>query len=137
MNIMIDYDKTYTADVALWREVIDLMRFYGHKVYLVTSRSMDTPIDLWRDFADRHISIIYCNFKAKRDVCESIGVSIDIWIDDDPEWITKDITYDPTRGKTKEPDYTELSLMGKFKVDKIEDNVITEVSIWGPTIKDA
>lgn len=91
MNIMMDYDRTYTSDIALWRDVLDLMLFYGHNVYLVTSRFPTSPIPLARDFEDRNIPIIYCSFKAKRPHCESLGIDISIWIDDDPEWITKDI----------------------------------------------
>jgi hypothetical protein len=102
MNIMIDYDRTFTADVAMWREVIDnSFLFYGHKVFLVTSRSMEQPIDLVQDFVDRKIPIIYCAFRAKRDVCTEQGIRIDIWIDDDPQWITDDIVFDPDRAAKK------------------------------------
>ena len=50
MNIMIDYDGTYTADVTLWRKLIPLMHLADHNVYLVTSRGMDTPVELVQDF---------------------------------------------------------------------------------------
>ena len=86
MNIMIDYDNTYTADVDMWRSIIPLF-LVGHNVYLVTSRGMDTPIELANDFVEWRIPIIYCEYRAKKDVCEEQGIKIDIWIDDDPYYI--------------------------------------------------
>ena len=87
MNIMIDYDGTYTADIAMWRGILPLMQLEGNKVYLVTSRGMDTPVELVKDFIDMKISIIYCTWRAKRTVCEEQGIMIDIWIDNDPYYI--------------------------------------------------
>jgi hypothetical protein len=86
MNIMIDYDRTYTADVDMWRKIIPIF-LENHKVYLVTSRDMDTPIELTQDFINWNIPIIYCQYMAKRDVCAKQGIYIDIWIDDDPHYI--------------------------------------------------
>ena len=67
MNIMIDYDNTYTADVEMWRNVIPLMQLWGHNLYLVTSRDMDTPVELAQDFVDWGIPIVYCAYRAKKD----------------------------------------------------------------------
>lgn len=83
---MIDYDNTYTADVELWRRIIPIF-LENNTVYLVTSRSMDTPIDLVNDFALWGIRIIYCDYRAKLDVCNEQGIKIDIWIDDNPYYI--------------------------------------------------
>jgi len=94
MNIMIDYDGTYTADPPMWRQIIPTFLMSGHNVYLVTSRSMDTPIDLVQDFVNWKIPIVYCAFKAKRDVCIKQGIFIDIWIDDDPHYIGKGFVED-------------------------------------------
>lgn len=88
MNIMIDYDNTYTANVEMWRKIIPVFLENG-RVYLVTSRSMDTPIDLVQDFVQWGIPVIYCEYRAKEIVCKEQGIRIDIWIDDDPEFITK------------------------------------------------
>ena len=89
LNIMIDYDNTYTADVEMWRKIIPIMLDRGHNLYLVTSRSMDTPIELAMDFVNWSIPIIYCNYRAKEIVCYEQGIRINIWMDDDPEFITK------------------------------------------------
>lgn len=86
MNIMIDYDRTYTADVEMWREIIPIF-LRNHKVYLVTSRDIDTPIELAQDFVNWGIPIIYCSYLSKRSVCVKQGIYIDIWIDDDPYYV--------------------------------------------------
>jgi hypothetical protein len=84
---MIDYDGTYGADIAMFRETVDLFLLYGHKIYLVTSRDYDTPVELAQDFVSRGIPIVYCSYRAKRTVCEAQGIKIDIWIDNDPYYI--------------------------------------------------
>jgi hypothetical protein len=71
----------------MWRKLIPQMQLADHNVYLVTSRGMDTPIELVQDFVAMHVPIIYCTWRAKRKVCEEQGISIDIWIDNDPFYI--------------------------------------------------
>lgn len=88
LSIMIDYDNTYTADVEMWKNVIPLMKLWGHNLYLVTSRDMDTPVEMAQDFVDWGIPIIYCAYRAKKEVCQEQGIDINIWIDDDPHYIT-------------------------------------------------
>lgn len=84
---MIDYDNTYTADVNMWRIILPTIKRCGHNVYLVTSRDVDTPIELVQDFVDMKIPIVYCAYRAKRDVCREQGIDIQVWIDDDPYYI--------------------------------------------------
>ena len=96
LAIMIDYDRTYTADPDLWRVILPIIQSKGHKVYLVTSRGMDTPVELAEDFVQMGIPIIYCEYLAKRDVCRKQGIHIDIWIDDDPYYIDKGFVTEDT-----------------------------------------
>jgi hypothetical protein len=86
MNIMIDYDNTFTADAPMWQDVI-FEFLQKHRVFLVTSRGMDTPVEHTEYFVDMGIPIVYCDYYAKKDVCEKQGIKIDIWIDDDPKYI--------------------------------------------------
>lgn len=88
MNIMFDYDNTFTRDTGMWMNVILTFQEYGNTVYCVTSRSPDMELDYARRFAELGIRIVYCSFRAKKTVCEEQGISIDIWIDDDPLYIT-------------------------------------------------
>lgn len=87
MKIMIDYDDTYTADIEMWRRIIPVF-LEQHQVYLVTSRGDDTPIDLDHHFVEWGIPVIYCDYRAKKTVCDELGIKIDIWIDDNPHYIT-------------------------------------------------
>ena len=38
MKIALDYDKTFTTDMRMWRAFIDLAKAYGHEVVCVTMR---------------------------------------------------------------------------------------------------
>lgn len=88
MNIMIDYDGTFGAAPADWMEVINMMQKKGHKYFLVTSRSMDTPVEHAYWFVENNVPVVYCEYRAKKDVCIEQGIDIDIWIDNDPYYIT-------------------------------------------------
>lgn len=87
MNISLDYDNTYTRDPEMWQRIIPIFIMHNVQVYVVTSRSMDTPIDLIDDFVKWKIPVVYCEYRAKRDVCREQGIEIDIWMDDDPYYI--------------------------------------------------
>lgn len=86
MNIAIDFDDTYTADTDLWDLFVRQARARNHNVYCVTWRSEQQPIygdSPWTD-------VIYCDLKAKREVCYSRNIYIDVWCDDNPHAIFKD-----------------------------------------------
>lgn len=89
MIIALDYDNTYTRDKFFWDDFIDNAWRHGHSVYIVTSRGEDTPVDYQYDFNRMQVEIIYCNYRAKKQVTDNLGVKIDIWVDDDPEYIGK------------------------------------------------
>jgi hypothetical protein len=80
MLIALDYDKTYTADPALWDNFIQFAHHRGHEVRIVTMRNADTE-----RIADIGVSVTYTDRKAKRNF-----IKPDIWIDDSPAWIFQD-----------------------------------------------
>lgn len=82
MKIGLDWDGTFTADGRFWDDFLKLAERYGHKVWITTSRGMDTPIEYVPDLIE---SVVYCEYKAKKEVMPEI----DIWIDNDPQWITE------------------------------------------------
>lgn len=86
MNVMVDYDGTYTSNPKMWRTIIHILNM-ENTVYLVTSRDPDDIVEDVAWFENNNIPIIYCDYKAKRQVCEAQGVKIDIWIDDNPKFI--------------------------------------------------
>lgn len=81
MKIALDYDHTYTLDPEFWDDFIFEAKDRGHLVTIVTSRSKNEPIE--HKIA---CHVIYCNYQAKEEFYKP-----DIWIDDDPKWITERI----------------------------------------------
>lgn len=95
MNIAIDYDDTYTLDPRMWEELIEIMVYKRHNVYLVTWRdgnneSMASEVitALGCDFPQENIH--FTNLKAKRKYMEDKGIYIDVWVDDNPYAILHD-----------------------------------------------
>jgi hypothetical protein len=82
MRIALDYDGTYTADPGLWQAFIEIAKARGHEVVCVTMRNVDevmTPFGPSKYyFTDR---------KAKVPAMAQEGINIDIWIDDQPQWL--------------------------------------------------
>lgn len=108
LNIGLDFDDTFSADVPFWRSFCENARKAGHKVYITTARGEEGktyefprtgqhPMRIptgWNDdireaIDGLHIDVIYCGYGPKRTRCAQQGVKIDIWIDDNPEWITE------------------------------------------------
>jgi hypothetical protein len=79
MFIALDYDKTYTADPALWDAFVQSAQNRGHTVKIVTMRTPDETIN------GAPVEVVYTSRKAKATV-----VSADIWIDDSPQWVYQD-----------------------------------------------
>lgn len=83
MIIALDYDGTYTADPALWDAFIQSARLRGHEVHLVTMRHESEPVRLGAHVDRVH----YTDRRAKRAFMQQRGLSVQIWIDDMPEFI--------------------------------------------------
>ncbi len=83
MNIALDYDGTYTADPALWDAFILSARKRMHQVHVVTMRADSEPVRLGVDVDRVH----YTDRKAKLPFMESLGIAVQIWIDDMPDFI--------------------------------------------------
>ena len=90
-TISIDWDDTYTADPKLFQRMIAEMKSAGHCVGVVTrrhdteqNRSEIATAEDW-DF------VVFAGDSNKRAAAESCGVSVDIWIDDNPATIDKPI----------------------------------------------
>lgn len=82
-NIAIDIDGTFDTDPALWRYIIEVLMKKGNNVFIV-SGSFQSPEKLDR-LGIIHAFIIQ-NGMSKKQYMESIGINIDIWIDNEP-WL--------------------------------------------------
>jgi hypothetical protein len=90
MNISLDYDNTYTRDPDLWDNFITLCKQKGHKVYVVTMRynHPNESYEVNKALLSKVDGIFFTARKAKRPFMFEQGISIDVWVDDTPEWIT-------------------------------------------------
>ena len=92
MNIGLDYDNTYTRDPKLWDAFIRESRLRGHKVYIVTMRydndvedfEVKTALDGKTD------GLFFTCRMGKRTFMYDCGIRIDVWIDDQPDFIIMD-----------------------------------------------
>jgi hypothetical protein len=83
MIIALDYDGTYTADPDLWDSFIHASHSRGHQVHVVTMRHESEPVRMGAQPARIH----YTDRRAKRPFMQSKGLSVQIWIDDMPDFI--------------------------------------------------
>lgn len=89
MKISLDYDKTFTADRAMFREIVKIIKAYGHEVKIVTLRHEEvyknhpygiyTNDDILEDALNEEIPLIFTNGGQKADFYDA-----DIFIDDLP-----------------------------------------------------
>jgi hypothetical protein len=96
MRIALDYDGTFTEDRGFWTEFISRAQDRGHTIHIVTFRTKgidDIPeeqeLKSWMD-----VETVYTDRNAKRRFCDEQGLQIDVWIDDQPELIVNESTWD-------------------------------------------
>jgi hypothetical protein len=93
LTVALDFDRTFTSDVDLWRGVVELFIARGHRIVCITGRtdSIKNRMELGRVFGphifSRLTAVVFCNHSPKRNVALSRGYKIDIWIDDLPEGV--------------------------------------------------
>lgn len=94
----VDFDDTITADKESFGKIFRVLQEAGHTVVVVTGRS---PIDNWKIEAEKTIrdlcliydlvpiEIVFAGPSWKKEAATIKGHSIDIWIDNSPEYIGK------------------------------------------------
>ena len=86
MTIAIDYDGTYSADPALFNDLIATMKRAGHTVVLVTGRSEEYGHEI-KAALDGVIPIVFAGMQWKRKAAIGAGFNVNVWIDDNPEYV--------------------------------------------------
>lgn len=87
MHIALDYDETYTVDPDLWLPFVKHAKARGHTVYVVTMRYPQETASMDPRLVAEVERIIATGRQLKRRFCESMGIYIDVWVDDTPEYI--------------------------------------------------
>lgn len=90
MIIALDWDGTANQDPFAFAAVVSVLRASGHKVFICTMRyPYETlPQHLLASFGA--MEIVYTSRKAKKPFCRAHGIAVDVWIDDQPEFLLRD-----------------------------------------------
>lgn len=80
MLIALDYDRTFTADPAFWRDVVALGERHGHSFVCVTGRRHPPEAPEPRI----PMPVICAGPELKRNAAARAGHAVDVWIDDMP-----------------------------------------------------
>lgn len=92
MIIAIDYDNTYTGDPITFNGIIDLFKAAGHTVVCVTGRDANSVMaEPVVNSIGKLVPIVFAGKEWKRDAAIKRGYNVNIWIDDIPEMVAKQI----------------------------------------------
>lgn len=90
MNFGLDYDGVCTGPgLTIWASWAKFVRDHGHKVYLVTMRYPSECHDILELLTQNLEGVYPTSRMAKKPHMDSLGIKIDVWIDDHPEAIHK------------------------------------------------
>ena len=84
----VDFDGTFARDPHGFRLFVAMMRERGHSFVLVTGRSDDGQwgAEVRREVRDL-MPIVFAANGWKRDAAHAAGFKVDVWIDDNPEYV--------------------------------------------------
>lgn len=91
--IALDYHNTYSADPKFWDTFIYMCWMRKFEVYCITHHTGEKQNEKLMESIGKVLDkdhIIFTMGKAKMDYVKSIGLDIDIWIDNNPIHIIQD-----------------------------------------------
>jgi hypothetical protein len=91
--IALDFDDTFTADPDFWLDFINLATRHQHRVICVSSRPHSTAhINHLSLSLPSHVEIFLCGDVPKEEYMRHTKYEkVDIWIDDKPEFIPRNV----------------------------------------------
>jgi hypothetical protein len=104
MNIALDFDDTFTRDPDFWLKFVLLCRQSGHQIYCVTARDQNGSQEVYDELGQfiGKENCFFTNMSAKKSFMWRKGISIDVWIDDNPWYILNGVEANvETSGITK------------------------------------
>jgi hypothetical protein len=93
LSVALDYHNTYSADPKFWDTFIYMCWMRKWDVYCITHHVGEKQNEKLMDSIGKILPkdcIIFTMGKAKQDYVDSIGLKIDIWIDNNPIHIVQD-----------------------------------------------
>jgi len=89
--IALDFDETYNLDPVLFGTIASVFQEHGHQVILATYRHPTIDYDpLFLRLEKQGVQVYCTDGKAKKKFLEDLGISVAIWIDDNPKSILED-----------------------------------------------
>lgn len=82
MRIALDYDGTYTRDPQFWNAMIEWATQRGHEVICVTMRDAEQAY-----IGQMPCPVYYSDMVPKAVYMAKLGIAVDVWVDDKPQWI--------------------------------------------------
>jgi HK97 family phage portal protein len=91
MTISVDFDRTFSADPALWGEFAQQSVADGNTVVMISRRpeaDREEVMGALGDYADAFSQVLLVGGDTlKADAAEAAGIAVDVWVDDSPQTI--------------------------------------------------
>ncbi|WP_020396618.1 hypothetical protein [Thiolinea disciformis] len=87
MLIAFDFDGTWTADPATFKAIAEQCQQAGHSCVCITQRAKDDDQQTLENSIGTVMPILYAAGKPKRTVAQEHGLTVDVWLDNQPETI--------------------------------------------------
>jgi len=112
MTVSIDFDRTFSADPALWGEFARKAVADGNTVVMVSRRpdtadNRQTVTDTLGEYADAFSQVLLVGERLKDEAAKEAGVEVDVWVDDSPQFVRSEPEAEsppiekPKRGRKK------------------------------------
>jgi 5'(3')-deoxyribonucleotidase len=89
-TIALDYDNTFTTDPEAWEKAMLVLKYSGFRIIGITMRYPEESYDVDMRYGNLCDQIHFTSRKAKMQYCHQNNIRVDIWIDDNPNWLFKD-----------------------------------------------
>lgn len=90
IHFALDFDGTYTLNPPAWQAFIRAVMASGQTVAIVTMRDVDELAAVYFAVADLGIHVFATERKAKKAFMRQHGHEVNVWIDDNPDWLYED-----------------------------------------------
>lgn len=87
----LDFDGTFTEDRDLWRSFVRQAKARGHLVTFVTARHPSDEVS--QEAKALGIEALFTCGQPKIEAADKAGLLVNVWIDDMPGLLFKDVTY--------------------------------------------